>query len=227
LHCSISKDGLEKCAIHSTDTHGTNHVNFALLHLFGYRFAPRYRNVRGKVETGLYGFRHPKHYNRDWPIKPITLGGALKRKERLSARLGDVLSELYLASATLKHFIDQGSRESDLPLMRWACDDSLYRIQAALRSLFRNLPFPPLAWILKLLVFPTGLPYGKPCDHLGHTAARTLLSTSGVRDRLTDGIFKWSCSCTYTRKLRRWRNIAKYFVSRHSTHAGLNYRCWW
>ena len=119
----------------------------------------------------------------------ITLGGALKRKERLSARLGDVLSELYLTSATLKHFIDQGGRESDLPLMRWACDDSLYRIQEALRSLFRNLPFPPLAWILKILVFPTGLPYGKPCDHLGHVAARTLLANSGVRDRLTEGIF--------------------------------------
>jgi TnpA family transposase len=58
-------------AIHSTDTHGTNHVNFALLHLFGYRFAPRYRKVRSKVETGLYGFRHPGHYNKDWPIKPI------------------------------------------------------------------------------------------------------------------------------------------------------------
>jgi TnpA family transposase len=56
--------------IHSTDTHGTNQVNFALLHLFGYRFAPRYRNVRGKVETSLYGFRHPSHY-RDYPIKPV------------------------------------------------------------------------------------------------------------------------------------------------------------
>jgi len=58
-------------AVHSTDTHGTNHVNFALLHESGYRFAPRYRNVRGKVETGLYGFHPPRHYEKDWPIKPI------------------------------------------------------------------------------------------------------------------------------------------------------------
>jgi len=58
-------------AVHSTDTHGTNQVNFALLHLFGYRFAPRYRNVRGKVETGLYGFHHPRHYKKDWPDKLI------------------------------------------------------------------------------------------------------------------------------------------------------------
>jgi len=57
-------------AIHSTDTHGTNQVNFALLYLFGYRFAPRYRNVRSKVETALYGFRNPSQY-RDYPIKPV------------------------------------------------------------------------------------------------------------------------------------------------------------
>jgi TnpA family transposase len=56
--------------IHSTDTHGANEVNFALLHLFGYRFAPRYRDFKRKVETGLYGFRHPNHY-RGCPLKPI------------------------------------------------------------------------------------------------------------------------------------------------------------
>jgi TnpA family transposase len=55
---------------HSTDTHGTNHVNFALMHLFGYLFAPRYRNVRSKLEKALYGFRHPSHY-KDFPIKPV------------------------------------------------------------------------------------------------------------------------------------------------------------
>lgn len=57
-------------AIHSTDTHGTNHVNFALLYEFGYRFAPRYRNVQRQVENGLLGFHHPTHYDKHWPIKP-------------------------------------------------------------------------------------------------------------------------------------------------------------
>jgi TnpA family transposase len=57
-------------AIHSTDTHGTNHVNFALLYESGYRFAPRYRNVQRQVKAGLLGFRHPTHYEKDWPIKP-------------------------------------------------------------------------------------------------------------------------------------------------------------
>jgi TnpA family transposase len=56
--------------IHSTDTHGTNQVNFALLHLFGYQFAPRYKDICDTVTKSLYGFRHPNHYS-DLPLKPI------------------------------------------------------------------------------------------------------------------------------------------------------------
>ncbi len=56
--------------IHSTDTHGTNNVNFAILHLFGYQFAPRYRDIYERMATGLYGFQHPQHYQDD-VIKPI------------------------------------------------------------------------------------------------------------------------------------------------------------
>ena len=55
---------------HSTDTHGANQVNFALLHLFGYRFAPRYRNFRRKIQTGLYGFKHPNAYA-GCALKPV------------------------------------------------------------------------------------------------------------------------------------------------------------
>lgn len=58
-------------AIHSTDTHGTNEINFALLHFFGYQFAPRYKDLYDKVNTSLYGFQHPSHYDDDWLLKPI------------------------------------------------------------------------------------------------------------------------------------------------------------
>ncbi len=121
-------------------------------------------------------------------VTMITLGGSLKRKERLSARLGDVLSELYIMSAVLKHFSDEGEQEEDVPLLRWACDDSLYRIQEALRALFRNLPSLPLRVLLRLLVFPTGYPYNQPCDTLGHQAAAVLIANSATRERLTQGI---------------------------------------
>jgi acyl-CoA dehydrogenase len=119
----------------------------------------------------------------------MTLGGSLKRKERISARLADVLSELYLTSAVLKHFKDEGSREADLPLVNWVCENSLYRIQEAFRTLFRNLPYPPLGWILRTVIFPTGLPFTVPKDTEGHAAARLLLSPSEARDRLTAGIY--------------------------------------
>ncbi len=122
-------------------------------------------------------------------IALMTLGGTLKRKERLSARLGDMLSELYIASATLKRFHEQGEQQADLPLMQWAMDDSLHRIQHALRALLRNLPVRPLAWLLRLVIFPTGLPFYQPTDHTDHQVAALLQRPGEVRERLTDGIY--------------------------------------
>ena len=122
-------------------------------------------------------------------VAMMTLGGSLKRKERLSARLGDVLSELYLTSAVLKRFEDQGRPEDDMPLVRWACENSLYRMQESFRLLFRNLPFRPLAWLLRLSVFPSGAPYTDTSDRVDHAAARIVLKPGEARDRLTAGIF--------------------------------------
>ena len=122
-------------------------------------------------------------------VAMMTLGGSLKRKERLSARLGDVLSELYLTSAVLKRYEDQGRPGADLPLVNWACENSLYRMQESLRLLFRNLPFRPLAWVLRAVVFPTGTPYTATADKVDHEAAQVLLKPGESRDRLTEGIF--------------------------------------
>ncbi len=119
----------------------------------------------------------------------MTLGGALKRKERLSARLGDLLSELYIASAILKRFIDDGEPEVDRPMLHWAIQDSLHRMQQAQVGLFRNIPFRPLAWLLRLAVFPTGLPFHKPADRLDHAVAALLLKPGVARDRLTEHIY--------------------------------------
>jgi acyl-CoA dehydrogenase len=119
----------------------------------------------------------------------LILGGELKRKERLSARFGDVLSHLYMASAVLKRFEDQGRPPEDLPLVEWALDDSLFRIQSALEEILRNFPLWPLGMALRVAVFPLGRPYAPPSDRTGHRVADLLLAPSFARDRLTAGIF--------------------------------------
>lgn len=119
----------------------------------------------------------------------LVLGGTLKRRERLSARLGDVLSYLYLASACLKRFHDQGSPKEDVPLLEWACENALNKIQQRLDQLIRNFPNRPIAWVLKFLVFPAGKPYKGPTDRQIQRVARLLLRPSPARDRLTAGIY--------------------------------------
>ena len=119
----------------------------------------------------------------------LMLGGALKRKEKLSGRLADVLSHLYLASTVLKRYADQGRPTADLPLLQWACDDALHQMQEALDGLLRNLPNRGAAALLRLLVFPLGKPYAAPHDALGHKAASLLLEPSEARDRLTLGVY--------------------------------------
>jgi acyl-CoA dehydrogenase len=119
----------------------------------------------------------------------MTLGGSLKRREKLSGRLGDILSHLYLASAALKRFEDQGNPREDLPLLNWACQYNLYEIQKAFDGLLQNLPNRAMAWLIRWFVFPLGQHFKAPSDKLGHHIAELLLSPSAARDRLTAGLY--------------------------------------
>ncbi|MDH5178527.1 MAG: acyl-CoA dehydrogenase [Gammaproteobacteria bacterium] len=119
----------------------------------------------------------------------MMLGGSLKRKEKLSGRLGDVLSELYLASAILKRFEDQGRPKEDVPLLRWSLDQTLYRMQMALYGLLKNMPMKPISLFMIRVVFPWGRPFSPPSDRLGHEVANLLLNPSEARDRLTKGMY--------------------------------------
>ncbi len=119
----------------------------------------------------------------------LTLGGTLKRKERLSGLFADVLSNLYLCSCVLKHYQDQGCPEDDAPLLQWACQHSIYQAQQSLRAVFWKLPLRPLAWVLRSLIFSLGKPYSPPGDQLIHKTASLLLTDTPVRDRLTHGIY--------------------------------------
>ncbi|MEX2131877.1 MAG: acyl-CoA dehydrogenase [Pseudohongiellaceae bacterium] len=118
-------------------------------------------------------------------ISMLLLGGALKRKERLSARLGDVLSQLYLASSVLKYFEDHGRQKEDLPYVHWNLQRALFDSQSALHDFLRNLPNRPVAWILNLLVFPFGKPFNRPNDHLAHQIVQPMFSDNPLRNRIT------------------------------------------
>lgn len=118
-----------------------------------------------------------------------SLGGALKRKEKLSARLGDVLSQLYLCSATLWRFEQEGRQPADAPLMHWAIWDAMFKAQSALEGVLDNFPNPMFGALMRRVVFPLGRPYVMPSDALGHEVAKLLIESSATRDRLTAGMF--------------------------------------
>jgi acyl-CoA dehydrogenase len=119
----------------------------------------------------------------------LFLGGDLKRKEKLSGRLGDILSQLYIASTVLKRFEDDGRPQADLPLAQWVLEDCLFRIQEAFYGVFENFPSRLAAWTMRVLVFPWGRAYSPPSDRLGQKVARAILEPSQTRDRLTLNMF--------------------------------------
>ncbi|AKQ54593.1 acyl-CoA dehydrogenase [Bordetella hinzii] len=119
----------------------------------------------------------------------LLLGGSLKRRESLSARLGDVLAQMYLASAVLKRFEDQGRQAEDLPLAHWAVQDALWRAQEAFFGVLENLPNRWMAAGVRLIAFPWGRPWKRPSDRLGRQVARLLIAPGGARDRLTANCF--------------------------------------
>ena len=117
------------------------------------------------------------------------LGGGLKRKERLSARMGDVLSNLYLGCAVLKYYRDNGNQEADLPYVDWNLQLALYNCQVAFNEFFENLPNRTVAFLLKRIVFPFGGPYRLPNDALEHEMVQSMLCDCELRDRLTQNMY--------------------------------------
>ncbi|WP_434356463.1 acyl-CoA dehydrogenase FadE [Parasalinivibrio latis] len=117
------------------------------------------------------------------------LGGSLKRRERLSARLGDVLSQLYLSSATLKRWVDEGSHSEDLPMVHWGLQDSLYQAEVALDTFLKNFPNKFIGGALRLIVFPLGTKRSQPSDVLDGQVARIIQEPGETRSRIGRGQF--------------------------------------
>ena len=120
----------------------------------------------------------------------LAMGGALKRKEKISGRLGDVLSMLYLVSATLKRYEDQGRIREDLPLVRWAVRDALYRAQQAIDGILSNFPVKALAALAALDHLPAAACRSARRSIRATASARRSRSSPGAaRDRLTAGMY--------------------------------------
>ena len=153
----------------------------------------RFTDVPSVGPTRRY-YQHINRYSASFALitdaAMLTLGGELKRRELLSARLGDVLSYLYLASMVLKHYQDQGEPPEDLPLVEWACRTLLYKTQEQLHGLMRNFPNRWMALLLRLAIFPRGRTYSAPSDELGQQIVELLINPTATRERLTDGAYK-------------------------------------
>jgi len=115
----------------------------------------------------------------------LTLGGALKKRELLSARLGDVLSSMYLASTVLKHFENQGRRATDLPLVEWSVRTLMYQAQESLHAFLRNFPNRWVAMFLRIFIFPRGRTYSAPSDDIAHKVVDLMTRSGEARERLS------------------------------------------
>src|SRR5450432_133397 len=118
-----------------------------------------------------------------------TLGGSLKRREKISGRLADALAYMYLASCALKRYHDEGKTTANYNLVRWSTEHCLYRVQEALLGVLENLPSRPAAWLLSWAIFPLGARFRPPSDTLGARVARDILEDREARINLTTDIF--------------------------------------
>lgn len=118
-------------------------------------------------------------------VSLLVLGGSVKRREKLSARLGDILAQMYLISCTLKRYEAEGRRQEDAPLAHWAIWDAMYKAQQAFDGVIANFPVRFIAAAVNRIIFPWGHPYVVPSDEVGHQVAKALIAPSATRDRLT------------------------------------------
>jgi acyl-CoA dehydrogenase len=183
-------------ALHQFDDALFGHLTFALSNaarslVFGFTGGRGMATPHGEETKRYYQqlTRFSAAFALSADIAMAVLGGALKRREKISARLGDVLSQLYLCSATLKRFEDEGRPAEDLPFLDWAMQDALYQIQQAFDGVIRNFPNAFMRQLISALVFPLGKNFSPPSDHLGHKVAALLMKPGEARDRLTAGIY--------------------------------------
>ena len=159
--------------------------------VLGLSFA-RFAVVPGDRRTRKY-YRKLTRYSSAFAlladVAMLTYGGKLKQKEKISGRLADVLSQLYICSAMLRRFEHEARPAADQPILAWAFHDAIYKIQHAMRGVIDNYPISWARPLLRFIIFPLGRQERAPNDRLGHKVAALMLSPSDTRTRLTRGIY--------------------------------------
>jgi acyl-CoA dehydrogenase len=173
------------------------HVSFSLSNMAGALFhnltlglfadAPKEASESRSVYRQLS--RSSRNFALVADLTVALLGGGLKTKQKLTGRLADALSELYLVSCVLKRFEDDGRPESDRPIVALAAANGLDRFEQALRGTISNFPIGFARALMRVLVFPLGRHYYPASDRLGSRVVRLAIEPGAVRDRLTRHIF--------------------------------------
>lgn len=190
MKAAMANDGAE------FDRAITGHINFVISNVFrslwlgltGARFAGAPRGG----ETARY-YKQVTRFSSAFALLSdmamFSLGGSLKFREKLSARLGDMLSNLYIATACLKRFEREGAQKQDLAVLRWAVENALFDLQTAMDGFLANLPSRGLAVVLRKIIFPWGLTLKPASDRIGTKVARAMMEPGGMRERLTRGMY--------------------------------------
>jgi acyl-CoA dehydrogenase len=194
---NAARDGNRERGVREFDQALFGHIGFtisnAVRSLVMALTLARFTRVPDTGATERY-FQHVNRFSASFAfavdVAMLALGGYLKKKENLSARLGDVLSSLYLASMVLKHHENQGQPEEDLPIVEWACRHQLYHAQEQLHSFLRNFPNRFLAAFMRFFIFPRGQTYFAPSDRLGRKVVELVTNPTEARERLCRGIYK-------------------------------------
>jgi acyl-CoA dehydrogenase len=174
-----------------------NHVAFSLANVCGAFFHNVTFGVFGNVPEKAYGtaewyrqlWRSSRNFAFVADLTVAVLGGGLKIRQKLTGRLADALSELYLLSCVIKRYEDDAKPEKDRDIVALCACNGLFRFQEALRGAIDNFPSLPVRWFMRAVVFPLGSHYKPASDRLGHRAASLVLTPGEVRDRLTRFIY--------------------------------------
>jgi acyl-CoA dehydrogenase len=191
------QDADEERGVAAFDEAFRGHVAFALSNLFGAFFHNVTFGYFGHVPEKAYGtaewyrqlWRASRNFAFVADLTVAVLGGGLKTRQKLTGRLADALSELYLLSCVLKRYEDDGKPANDKQIVAMCAQNALFRFQEALRGTIDNFPVAPVRWLMRAVVFPLGSHYRPAPDWLGHKCVEMVLSPGEVRDRLTRFIY--------------------------------------